>query len=319
MTNLENAKVLFSGNAVELSFADGIALVKIDCKDNAKVNLLSSAVMAELDTVGKILDGTQVTPGLPQFSGVVFYSGKADCFIAGADIKEILTAQELPNTQVFEACQQGKAVLDRFARLSVPTVCAVHGRCLGGGMEAFLRFQYRLASNSPKTVFGLPEVGLGVIPGWGGCIILPKMVGYANAAWMVLNPLKPWSAKKAKKLGVVHEVLPEEKLLARAIEIASGGKAPKPYRRGIISGAVRSCLDTRCGRWATEMLFWPLSAYVSRFFGDAPETVQAVMDCAFELPERDAMITESKTFAWLTKTSGCRKSVQRFLNRKKKS
>ena len=108
---------------------------------------------------------------------MVLASGKPDIFIAGADIEEFLewrTEDDAENSSRF-----GQRLLDRLERSRVPVVAAIHGACLGGGLEMALACRYRIASDHPKTVLALPEVQLGIIPGMGGTQRLPRLVGLA--------------------------------------------------------------------------------------------------------------------------------------------
>src|SRR5690606_32209544 len=104
--------------------------------------------------------------------GLVITSAKADNFIAGADINEIRKLQKQPQLECYKASQLGKEVFGRIERLSVVVVAAINGICLGGGTELVLACDYRIASDKAKI--GLPEVKLGLIPGWGGCVRLPR-------------------------------------------------------------------------------------------------------------------------------------------------
>ncbi len=319
---IQNARLIHRSANVELSVLDreGVALVKLDCQDKPTVNLLSSAVMQEIADVVRILDGAMSNPDLPPIHGVVFYSGKPNCFVAGADIKEIQRAQSMEVDEVYEACHKGKQILDSIRFLPMYTVCAINGRCLGGGFEMMLRFGYRIASNSKSTVFGLPEVGLGVIPGWGGCVLMPRAVGYKSALTMVLNPLKPWSARRAYAEGIVQELVNEEQLLSRAIEIAGGGDLAEPRKQSLLSRLARKCFDSKLGR---KFLSGAAGLLVKMSMGNetkfpAPFAAMDVMESTFSRGVDESMSLESGQFAALTHTEGCKRAVQRFLDHQAK-
>ncbi|MEW5916136.1 MAG: fatty acid oxidation complex subunit alpha FadJ [Gemmatimonadota bacterium] len=153
----------------------------------------------------------------------VWRSGKTDNFVAGADIEEFLEWRTPSDAQ--RASEEGHALLQRLEQLRVPVVAAIHGSCLGGGLEAVLACAYRIASDDPKTVLGLPEVQLGLIPGAGGTQRLPRTVGLRNALDIILTS-RNVRARKAGQMGLVHEVVHPAILLdiaiKRATELAGG-------------------------------------------------------------------------------------------------
>jgi 3-hydroxyacyl-CoA dehydrogenase/enoyl-CoA hydratase/3-hydroxybutyryl-CoA epimerase len=162
-----------------------------------KVNKLSASAMTELQTVL----GEQV--GEAALKALVVCSGKKDSFIVGADIDELVRLKDAEDARA--KSEAGKAVFARLAALPVPTVALVHGSCLGGGLELALACRYRLATDHPKTSLGLPEVNLGIIPGWGGTLRLPRLIGLPQALTMICTG-KPARARKAYKIGLVDGV-----------------------------------------------------------------------------------------------------------------
>lgn len=234
--NTKNSKTLSRGNAVELSVLDdGVAVIKLDLA-GSKVNKLSTPVMNEfeaaLDTLAK----------LSGIRGLVIYSGKTDMFIAGADLEEVAKIQTMSPTVSFEATEHGKAVFAKLAALPFRTVAAVDGVCLGGGTELALACKFLLASDNSKTKFGLPEVGLGFIPGWGGTVRLPKKIGVKTALELILQPMKTWDSSKAWRVGMVSEVVPAENLLDRAVEVAKGAK-PRVAKQPLKARLERAALE----------------------------------------------------------------------------
>jgi 3-hydroxyacyl-CoA dehydrogenase/enoyl-CoA hydratase/3-hydroxybutyryl-CoA epimerase len=186
---------------------DGIAIVTFDLP-NEKVNKLTLTVMEELD---RLLDELA---SKKEIRALVFRSGKEGNFIAGADIAEIRHVTDAAIGETFS--RNGQAVLARLESLPFSTVAAIHGPCLGGGLELALACTYRIVSNDQRTALGLPEVKLGIIPGFGGTQRLPRLVGLTNALDMILTG-KSVYAKKAKKIGLADEVTYREILLDRAI------------------------------------------------------------------------------------------------------
>lgn len=145
--------------------------------------------------------------------GAIFFSHKEGCFLAGADINLIASMQT--ESDAADGSERGQSIFNKLEDLTIPTVACVDGVCLGGGLEFSLACKSIIASNSPKTQLGLPEVKLGIIPGFGGTYRLPKRVGLPNALDMILTG-KGVRADKAKKMGLVDEVFPKENLVAQA-------------------------------------------------------------------------------------------------------
>ena len=144
---------------------------------------------------------------------VVVISAKEKIFIAGADLKWLA---KVPDSRTaMQISRDGHAKLDQLAGLKVPVVCAIHGACAGGGYELALACHWRIASDAKETVIGLPEVGVGVIPGWGGCVRLPRLIGAPAAAEQIFKAtLLP--AAEAQRAGLVDEVVPAAELKAHA-------------------------------------------------------------------------------------------------------
>ncbi|GAA5191315.1 fatty acid oxidation complex subunit alpha FadJ [Ferrimonas gelatinilytica] len=197
--------------------ADGIAVITMDVPGES-MNTLRDSFNEEVKTVlDEIRDDSAVR-------GVVLTSGKADSFIAGADIGMLdrCTTEE----EVARLSLAGHQTLDALSALPVPVVAAIHGPCLGGGLEVALACDYRVVSDSTKTLIGLPEVQLGLLPGGGGTQRLPRVVGVAKALDMMLTgrQLRP---KQAGRMGLVDEVVPHSVLLKVAKIWAAKGKRGK--------------------------------------------------------------------------------------------
>ncbi len=189
---------------------DGIAIVTFDLPDE-KVNKLTVAVMEELDRLLVELAGKK------DIRAMVFRSGKEGNFIVGADIAEIRNVTEAAVGESF--ARRGQTVFARLEALPFPTVAAIHGPCMGGGLELALACDFRIVSNDQRTALAIPEVKLGIIPGFGGTQRLPRLIGLANALDMILSG-KSVYAKKAKKTGLADEVTYKEILLDRAAAVA---------------------------------------------------------------------------------------------------
>jgi len=199
---------------------EGDVLVLTLDRAGESVNALSQAVLEELD---QMLE--RITIGKPK--AVVFRSGKAAGFIAGADLTEFQKFDE--QGRVAEAISRGQNVFQRLSQLPMPTVAAIHGHCMGGGTELSLACRYRVASSDDSTRIGLPEVKLGIFPGWGGSVRLPRLVG-APAAMDLMLTGRTLSAPNARAIGLVDKVVEPSKLLDAAIELAKRGTV-RPFKQ----------------------------------------------------------------------------------------
>ena len=206
---------------------DGIAVVTFDLPGEP-VNKLSDAVKVEFEALLiRLRDDAAIR-------AAVLISGKPDSFIAGADIEEFtaLTTETAAERLSFE----GQEMVSRVETLAKPVVAAIHGACLGGGLELALACHYRVATDHPKTQLGLPEVQLGLIPGAGGCQRLPRLIG-ARAALDLILTGKSERGAKALRLGLVDELVPQSILRATAVaaadRLAREGLPRRPQRGGL--------------------------------------------------------------------------------------
>jgi 3-hydroxyacyl-CoA dehydrogenase/enoyl-CoA hydratase/3-hydroxybutyryl-CoA epimerase len=177
--------------------ADGLAWLTFD-KAGATANTLSAAVLAELHEALDILD--REPP-----KGLVIRSGKANGFIAGADVEEFSDVKD--GAGALAIVKRGWDAFERLAAVRYPTLALVRGFCLGGGLELALACRYRVVVDEPGTRLGLPEVMLGIVPGWGGIKRLPRLAGAPGALDMLLTG-KTIDARRAKKMGIADECVP---------------------------------------------------------------------------------------------------------------
>lgn len=173
-------------------------------KQDASTNTLNAEVLEELK---EILDAI-VTKNLPK--GVVIYSLKDNGFIAGADIQQFKKFEN--EEQAFQLIRKGQLILQQIADLPVPTVALIHGFCLGGGLELALACHYRICVQDSKIKLGLPEVMLGIHPGWGGTIRLPLMIGAFKAMDLILSG-RTVNGKAALKMGFIDSLVPKRHCL----------------------------------------------------------------------------------------------------------
>ncbi|WGY46453.1 fatty acid oxidation complex subunit alpha FadJ [Vibrio sp. ABG19] len=214
-----------------------IAWLAIDVPGE-KMNTLQAAFADEMAAVFARLDSQK-----NQLKGLIVHSLKPDNFIAGADVRMLEACQSAPEAQALAV--QGQQMFQQLSELPFPVVAAIHGPCLGGGLELALACDYRVCSDDDKTRLGLPEVMLGLLPGSGGTQRLPRLIGLLPALDLILTG-KQLRAQKAKKLGVVDACVPQSVLLdvARSF-IDNKGKRKSPLK---LSAKERLMSRTGVGR-----------------------------------------------------------------------
>ncbi len=203
---------------------------------NEKVNKLSTSVMKELKSTLEKLKTSNTKM-------VVFKSGKPKIFIAGADIEEIKALKT--EADVNYAVSEGQNIFNMIEDLPMPTMALIHGACAGGGCELILACDYRIASDDSSTRIGLPETQLGILPGFGGCVRLPRVVGL-QAALDVILAGKLLNAKKAQKIGLVDSMVHPnllESFSEKEIQKIILGGAKKRYKKFQARGLVGILLE----------------------------------------------------------------------------
>ncbi len=207
--------------ALAMNIINSVAVLTFDSPDR-KVNTLTLEVIEELDG---ILD--QLFEMGTDLRGALFISAKEKNFIAGADLSVIEGITDPENGA--SMARKGQEVFNRIASLPFRTVAAIHGSCLGGGLELALACDSRVASDSPETFLGLPETRLGIIPGFGGTQRLPRLVGLPEAVRMITSG-SPLYAGRSLETGLVDEVTKREYLFDAGMA-AVAGNLPIPRRR----------------------------------------------------------------------------------------
>lgn len=193
---------------------DGVGVITMDIAGES-MNVLKAEFAEE---IAEVLAAVKANKAI---KGLVIISGKADSFIAGADIS--MLDQCKTAAQATAIAQMGQQTFNELENLNIPLIAAIHGPCLGGGLELALACHGRVASSDHKTVLGLPEVQLGLLPGSGGTQRLPRLVGLQKALDMMLTG-KQLRAVQAKKAGLVDAVVPNSILLEAAAKLALAGK-----------------------------------------------------------------------------------------------
>jgi 3-hydroxyacyl-CoA dehydrogenase/enoyl-CoA hydratase/3-hydroxybutyryl-CoA epimerase len=206
--------------------SQGICVLTFD-RPESGANIFDAATLGDLESH---LDAIEKDKSL---RGLIVTSAKKSIFIAGADLKTLL--RQARGGELRDFIARGQRAFNRIVALPVPSCAAIHGACAGGGYEITLACDYRVASDDPATRIGLPETTLGLVPAWGGATRLPRLIGVDAAADVILKG-KLHAAGEAKKIGLVDEVVPRDRLLEAAKAKLSGGKRPPEHPPGAIKG-----------------------------------------------------------------------------------
>jgi 3-hydroxyacyl-CoA dehydrogenase/enoyl-CoA hydratase/3-hydroxybutyryl-CoA epimerase len=276
--------------------ADGICHLVFDAPD-------SSANLFNRDSLGQLAGHVRWLSQAGNVRGVILRSAKPRVFIAGADLKGLLNATAL---EIGELVELGQRVFTDFSRLPMLKVAAIHGACLGGGFELALTCDRRLASDDPATRIGLPETQLGLIPAWGGCTRLPRLVGVKRAAALILKG-NALSAPAAGKAGLVDEVVPVHCLVRHAREF-------------ILTGHGRGRPSRHFEAWASPFV-WMLARRRLRreTRGNYPALFMALrlVSLAVWRPTVQSLAEERRTFQKLAHRAETRNLIRLFFSREK--
>ena len=207
--------VTLTGSMIRREIGDDRVCVLTFDRPESGANIFDAATLNELNEhVDLIESGASLR-------GLIISSAKKSIFIAGADLKALLQHAQTGELRDFIA--RGQRIFNRIAALKIPTAAAIHGACAGGGYEITLACDYRIASDDPATRIGLPETTLGLVPAWGGCTRLPRLIGPERAAEVILKG-KLYSAPEALKLGLVDKIAPRDRLVDLARKKLREGK-----------------------------------------------------------------------------------------------
>jgi enoyl-CoA hydratase len=242
----------------------GLARVTINRPD--KLNALNGAVLRDL---GEAADAVARDVGI---RAVILTGAGSKAFVAGADIAELTTQGPMDGKA---RAQAGQAIFRAFEHLNKPVIAAVNGFALGGGCELAMACHLRVASDTAK--FGQPEVKLGLLPGYGGTVRLPRIVGKGRALELLLTGAII-DAAEALRIGLVNRVVPAERLMDEAEALARSIMDQGPL-------AVRSVLEA--------------------------------VDAGYEMSQADALLLESTLFGLLSSTDDMREGTRAFLEKRK--
>jgi 3-hydroxyacyl-CoA dehydrogenase/enoyl-CoA hydratase/3-hydroxybutyryl-CoA epimerase/enoyl-CoA isomerase len=296
--------MLYQGDAIRVERQDGdLALLTFDLKDEA-INKLSSSV------IGELLQAVEALESESGLKGLVIASAK-DVFIVGADITEFHAMFAKDKAFLVDMNTRIHALFNRIEDLPFPTVTALNGLALGGGCELGLTTDFRVMAETAQI--GLPETKLGIVPGWGGCVRLPRLIGADNAIEWIAGGSQN-DAATAFKVGAVDAVVPQSQLLAAArdmIDKANAGDFDYRARRTEKSSPLQ------LNAVEQMMAFETAKGYVAGKAGPhypAPiEAIRVIQKGAGEGRER-AQTIEAQAFAKLAKTEVCYNLVGLFMN-----
>ncbi len=296
--------MLFQGKSLTCTLLDGgIAELQFNLQDES-VNKFNRQTLSELS------EATQALKNNSAVKAVVVTSGK-EVFIVGADITEFLGLFAQGREQLLKWTKEANAIFTAFEDLPVPTVVAINGICLGGGMEMALVCDYRVMST--KAQVGLPEVKLGLIPGFGGTTRLPRVIGSDNALeWIAAGSQN--KADAALKVGAVDAVAEPEKLRAVAIAMAAeaaAGKLKWQAKRAQKTGPLK------LNKMESLMAFSTAKAFIGGKAGPnypAPMEAVNVVEKAARMSRDEALLVEHEGFANVALTTQAEALISIFLN-----
>lgn len=269
---------------------NGVGVIYIDVP-NESMNVLKAEFAEQIESVFAEVKANS------QIKGLVIASGKDNSFVAGADVKVLDACSS--EQEVRAIAQTGQNLFDKIEGMKLPVIAAIHGPALGGGLELAMACHGRVLSDSDKTVLGLPEVQLGLLPGSGGTQRLPKLVGLQKALDMMLTG-KQLRAKQALKAGLADDMVPPSILLETAINMALAGKPKrKKQKRGLMANLLEG------NPFGRKVLFDQAGKQVMRQTkGNYPAPLR-IIECirtGVEMGYRKGLDIESQRFSELCMT-----------------
>jgi 3-hydroxyacyl-CoA dehydrogenase/enoyl-CoA hydratase/3-hydroxybutyryl-CoA epimerase/3-hydroxyacyl-CoA dehydrogenase/enoyl-CoA hydratase/3-hydroxybutyryl-CoA epimerase/enoyl-CoA isomerase len=267
-------------------------------------NVVTQSFLLDLEA---LLD--QLDTGLPPL-GLILTSGQSGSFFSGADIGRLETLLRAAPPDIEWICQAGRELFARLSSRPWPSVAVIDGACLGGGLEIALACDARVATSAPHTLLGFPEVKLGLMPGWGGTVLLPRLVGPGAAVEMIAAG-ESIDGPAALRLGLVDACVAPEAALAAARTLIHWRRADNAHMaaRRRLSGPVDIDPAER------EFLAATSAAVIAGRTGGhypAPPAVLETILAGSGLPAREAAQLESKAFTRLITTPVARNLVRVF-------
>lgn len=276
---------------------ESVIWLTLDVQGSA-VNTLNNNVLQQLDVIlDNIIEQENVT-------ALVIRSGKSKGFIAGADVKQFCKINDA--NDAVQLVRHGQHVFNKLAELASPTIAVIEGFCMGGGLELALACRYRIALDDPSVRLGLPEVKLGIHPGWGGTVRLPQLIGPLAALDLILTG-RAVSTSEAKRIGLVDVIVPK-RVLQNAIE--SFIKEPPKVKRIHWTQQILQLPPMR------QLIAWILNKKLSKKVNsDHYPAPYAVLDNWLRdgTNGENAMVNEASSVGKLFTTTTCKNLIQVFL------
>lgn len=287
---------------------DGVVIARINTP-NASANTFGQDFYAELRGM---LDRVEEDDSI---RGILFTSAKDD-FCLGADIMQL---ERQPRAAALEGLSRRvQELMNRVATLGVPTGCAIHGKCLGAGLELALACDYRFASQHRDTAFGQPEVKLGILPGAGGTQRLPRLIGLEEALPILLTG-KPVDAEKARAIGLVDALCPQPLLIRIAAKRMLADNGSSKSTRGGITDWLRRVIVDELAPARRLMLDEAEKRAHEKGRGNypAPARIIDVVKTGLERGFSDGLAAEAKAFGELGASKVARELIRLFLLRRR--
>lgn len=276
-----------SNRSISFNIQEDLAYLGFGHDSSQSMPILDEQTLTELEQI--IKDTIQKQK---QLKGLIIFSHNERAFLAGADIK--LIAAINTESQAVQGVEWGQKLFNQIEDLTIPTVACVHGICLGGGCELVLACDQIYASHDPRTLIGLPEVQLGLIPGFGGTYRMPKRIELPQALELILSGKKV-TGKKAKRIGLVDEVYPQ----ARLLEMAKRNILQKPRKKSLKEGLSKWAMNNFMTR---KIIFSKARENVlkkTKGFYQAPLKILDVIEEGYGKARGPYLNMESQAFAEL--------------------
>lgn len=298
--------MLYQSNTIQVDWIKpGIAKLVFNSP-----NTINKFDLETVDSLNKAIDSLENKKILSQLKGLILISQKPT-FIVGADIKQFLSLFNAPKSQLQQWLNFTNSIFNRIEDLPIPTVTAINGYALGGGCECALATDYRIATSDLKI--GLPEVKLGIMPGFGGSVRLPRLIGLDNALQMITTG-KDIDAETALKNGLIDAIVAKEQLLNSALVLLENAIASRLDWQQVRQSKTQ---PLKLNKIEQTMSFNVAKGLVMKAAGShypAPSKALETIEKAANCGRKEALSLETEAFIPLTDTPAAHALIRVFLN-----